>query len=190
MDKRMMNKKGQVAIFLFLGLLLIFIGAIVIIVLGFFSTNLNSALDIDVDLGQVNLKTLNAQTIGQFNLMVVNHADFWGLAIIFGMILGLFGGAYFTRNSSPKVGIILDIFIIVLVFLFSLYIRAIYSSVVTALSSAGQTFAIEHLIGTNFFILNLPIFVAIIGVIAMVIFHSSIPKKVEELNTVPEITTG
>ena len=190
MDKRMMNKRGQIAIFVLVGLLIIFIGAIVLMVLGFFSTNLNSALDIDVDLGQVNLKTINAQTIGQFNLMVTNHADFWGLAIIFGMILGLFGGAYFTRNSSPKIGIILDIFIIVIAFLISLYIRAVYSSVVTALSDAGQTFAIEYMTGTNFFILNLPIFIAIIGVIMMVIFHSSIPKKLEEVNTVPDIVTG
>lgn len=189
MDKRM-NNKGQVTIFVLVGLLIIFLGAILIVVLGFFSTNLNSALDIDVDLGQVNLRTVNAQTIGQFNLMVTNHADFWGICIIFGMILGLFAGAYFTRNTAPRVGIILDLFIILLAFIVSLYMKAIYSDVITTLNRAGQTFALDYMVGTNYFILNLPIFIAIIGVIAMVLFHSSIPRKSEELNVVPEIVTG
>jgi hypothetical protein len=190
MDQRKTNKRGQVTIFLLVGLLIAFIGVLLIIVIGFFSTNLNESLDLDIELGQVNLQEYNALTIGKFNEMVVNNADFWGLSIIFGMVLGLLIGAYFTRNSYPKVGLIIDIGTIFLAFLVSLYLSAVYSDVVIALSSSGQDFAVDHLTKTNFFILNLPIFVTIIGVIMMIVFHGAIPPKPDELNTVPNVVTG
>lgn len=191
MDERKMNKRGQVTIFLLVGLLVVFLGVLILIVLGFFSTNLYSALDKNISLGQVNLQEYNDLTIGKFNTMVVNNADFWGLALIFGMILGLFAGSYFTRNSYPKLGIILDIFVIVCAFLVSLYIKTAYSLVVTSLNSAGQSFAIDSLTGTNFFILHLPLLITIIGVIMMILFHSSMPPKPEEINSGNiSVTTG
>lgn len=182
----MRNNRGQVTMALIVGLIIIFLGALVLIVIGIVSTNINSALDQDVDIGQVNLATVNAQTFGQFNTMVVNNADFWGMGLIIGMILGIWAGAYFTRNSFPTLGIIIDLGFIFLCFLVSLYIRAAYSDVVIALSGAGQSFAVDSLTNTNYFILNLPIFIAIIGVVAMIIFHMKLPPKAEELN----ITTG
>lgn len=189
MDERKMNKRGQITIFILYGLLIVFVGIITLIVIGFFSTNLYSALDKNITLGQVDLQYYNNATIGKFNTMVINNADFWGLALAFGMILGLFAGAYFTRNSSPKIGIIIDIFIIVIAFLVSLYIKTVYSLVVTTLNKAGESFAINYLPGTNFFLLHLPIFITIIGVVMMIIFHSSIPPKPEEINSNTTIVT-
>ena len=189
MDKRI-NKKGQVTLFFLMALVTIFLTLLVIIIIGIVSTNINSALDIDIDLGQVNLQEYNSLTYGKYNEMVVNNADFWGLSLIIGMVLGLWGGAYFTRGRYPKLGVLIDIGIIFIAFLISLYLTSVYSSIVTALSSAGQNFAVEHLTGTNYFMLNLPIFVAIIGVIMMIIFHSSLPPKPEELNTNMDVVTG
>lgn len=185
-----MNNKGQATMFLLVGLLIVFIGVLVLIVIGFFSVNLNNALDQNVSVGQVNLKTVNSQTIGKFNEMVINNADWWGLGLIFGMILGLWAGAYFTRNTFPLLGIFIDIGIIFISFLVSLYLRAIYSDVVISLNGAGQTFAIDYLQKTNFFVLNLPIFIAIIGIVTMVIFHMKIPQKSEELNITAPVVTG
>lgn len=176
-----MNNRGIVNMFLLVGLLIIFMGAIVLIVFGIVSININSALNQNVEIGQVNLATVNAQTIGKFNEMVVNNADFWGLGIIFGTILGLWGGAYFTRNSFPRLGIIIDIGFIFLAFLVSLYFRAIYSETVIALVNAGQTFPTDYLTRTNFIMLNLPIFIAIIGVVSMIIFYMRLPPRAEEL---------
>jgi hypothetical protein len=190
MDERKTNKRGQVAIFLLVGIVIAFMGVLLIIIIGFFSTHLDSALAIDTNIGQVNLKNISAQTIGKYNEMVVNNADWWGLAVIFGMILGLFGGAYFSRNQWPKIGLLIDIGAILMAFFVSLYLRAAYSSIVIAMSSAGEDFAITYLPNTNFFILNLPIFVAIIGTIMFILFHSGIPNKPDELNVVPSVVTG
>ena len=193
MDERsitMNNKRGQTTFPLIYGILVMFLSILGIIIVGIVVYNINSGLDLDVNVGQVNLRTVNAQTIGQLNFAVAQNADWWGIALIFGLILGLFLSSYFTRGSYPKVGVIVDIGVIFSVFILSLYLRAIYSDVVTALNSAGQNFAVVYLTNTNYFILNLPIFVVVIGAIMMILFHSGIPPKSEELNIFPQVVTG
>ena len=187
MDEGMINKKGMSTIFMLYGFLILIIFVIFLIVLGAFSVNVNDALNQNIMVGQVNLSSASADTFGKFNTMVLNSADWWGTAIIFGMVLGLFLTAYFTRNTFPKISIILDIFIIFVAFIFSLYLSAIYSSIVTALTSAGETFAESYLPKTSFFILNLPLFTVIIGVVMMILFHSSIPRKSEEQSRISNI---
>lgn len=186
----MRNKKGQTTIFLLAGILIVFLGVLFLIVFGIFSTNLNEALSQNISVGQVNLKTVSDQTIGKFNTMVINNADWWGTGIIFGMVLALFLISYFSRGSFPKIAIILDISFIFVAFIFSLYLSAAYNQVVVALTSAGQTFAEVNLPNTSFFILNLPLFVAVIGVVMMILFHSSIPRKSEETTLITNIPTS
>jgi hypothetical protein len=185
-DERM-NKKGISTMFLLYGIIFIFFGVVLLIVFGTVITNMNTALDQNVTIGQVNLKTINEGTFGQFNTMVVNNADWWGTALIFGMVLALFLVSYFTRNSFPKIGIIFDMFLIFATFILSLYLSAAYSTLVTALTSAGQTFAEVNLTNTSFFILNLPLFTAVIGVVMMVLFHSGIPRRPEESRIISKI---
>ena len=184
----MINKKGGITIFILYGFLILFLAIIVLIIQGIISVNINEALSQNVSIGNVNLKTISDDTFGKYNTMVLNNADWWGTAIIFGMVLGLFLAAYFTRNTLPKISILLDIFFIYIAFIFSLYLSAAYSQIVTALTSAGETFAEEFLPNTSFFILNLPLFTVVIGVIMMIIFHSSIPRKAEE-TTISNIVT-
>lgn len=185
----MMNKKGAITIFMLYGFIILFLGVIFIIVLGIVTVNMNEALSQNLTIGQVNLKTVSDDTFGKFNTMVINNADWWGTAIIFGMVMGLFLSSYFIRSALPKITIILDIFFIFVAFIFSLYLSAIYSTLVTALTSAGQTFAEVSLSKTSFFILNLPIFTVVIGVVMMILFHSGIPRKSEEVNRISNIVT-
>ena len=178
------DRRGLSTVFILLGIFIAFSSVIFLIVIGTFSVHMNEALDQNVTIGQVNLKTLNDQTFGQFNTMVINNADWWGLSIIFGMILGLFLTSYFARNKFPKITMILDLFFIFAAFLISLYLSSIYATIVNALNSAGENFAIVSLPKTSYFILNLPLFVVIIGVVMMILFHSSIPRKQEEINNI------
>ncbi len=176
----MINKRGQSTISMIVLVVVLFLFTILLLVGGLVTTRINAALDMDVDMGQVNLKEVNANTFGKFNEMFINNADWWGISLIFGMILGLFLSSYMMRNRFPKWGIILDIFIILFVFLVSLYISSTYQTLLDALASAGITFLEDYAAKTSMFVLNLPIFVVVIGVIMMILFHSSIPKKTEE----------
>ncbi len=180
MISKIKNKKGQSTIFMIVLLVVLFLSTILLLVGGLVTTEMNKALDIDVDMGQVNLREVNANTFGKFNEMVVNNADWWGISLIFGMVLVLFLSSYMLRGRMPKWGLILDIFIIMFVFFISLYISSIYQTLLDSLASANITFLEDHVTRTSMFVLNLPIFIVIIGVIMMILFHSSIPKRNEE----------
>lgn len=176
----MRNKRGQSTILLVILLVSLFLAAILLLVGGLVTTQINSALDIDVDMGQVNLRDVNALTFGKFNEMVINNADWWGISLIFGMVFGLFLSSYILRGRMPKWGLILDIFIIMFVFFISLYISSVYGTLLDSLASADITFLEDHVTKFSMFVLNLPIFVVVIGVIMMILFHSSIPRRTEE----------
>jgi hypothetical protein len=175
-----MHSKGQMTIFIAIFFLALLFGAILLVTGGMVVTKINNALDLDIDLGQVNLKDTNEETFGKVEEMYTNNADFWGMSLIIGLILGLFGASYFTRNTFPKWGIVLDIFILVAFFIFALYMSSTYQTTLDALASAEETFLEDETPKFSMFLLNLPVFVVIIGVVAMVLFHSSIPRKQEE----------
>ena len=174
------NKKGQMTLMMVFLVLILFMGLIALFALGIAVTKMNEALSIDVEVGQVNFGEVNAVTFGKFNEMVVTNADWWGISLIFGMIFGLFLSAYFLRGTFPKWGIILDMFIILFIFLVSLYFSSAFQTLLDALAGAGETFLEDHVAKASMFMLNLPVFVVIIGVIMMILFHSSIPKRTEE----------
>ena len=174
------NKKGQSTIFMILLLVALFLMLILLFVGGVVTSKINTALDKNISLGNVNLATENAKTFGKFNEMFVVNADWWGMSLIFGMVLGLFLSAYFMRGLLPKWGIIIDIFIILTMFIAALYISSSYSLLLEEFAAIDETFLEDYATKTSMFMINLPIFVVIIGVVMMILFHSSIPKRTEE----------
>jgi hypothetical protein len=175
------NKRGQMSIFIFIMFFALLAFAIFALVGGIALVKVNTALSQDVDIGNVNLKNITSDTFGKYTTMYLNNADWWGICTIAGLILGLFLSAYMMRNNYPKWGIILDIFIILVLFIFSLYLSASYQTIIDALASANETFLEDYIPRTSLFILNLPIFTVIIGSIMMVLFHSTIPRRTEEI---------
>ena len=176
----MKDKRGQMSLFsifliffLLFYCILVFVGGIVVV-------NINEALNQDIDIGQVNLQTINSQTFGKFATMFLSNADWWGISLIFGTIFGIFLASYMMRGTVAKWGIILDIFVILAMFIVSLYVSATYSTLLDALAGAGQTFLEDYTPKTSLFLLNLPIYIVIVGVISMVLFHSTIPRRQEE----------
>lgn len=175
-----MYKGGQITIFMTLLLVGLFFALIFILVGGIATVEINNALNKSLVVGQVNMQNISSDTIGQFTVMYLNNADWWGISAIFGMVIGLFLSAYFTRNTFPKWGLVLDIFIIIFIFIISLYLSSAYGAMLDALSDTGQDFLEVYVSRSSMFMLNLPIFVVIIGAISMILFHSSIPKRTEE----------
>ena len=176
----MKYKKGQSTLMMIVMLVFLFFAAILFLVGGITVVKINNALSLDIDLGQVNLAEVNAQTFGKYTEMFLVNADWWGISLIFGMIIGLFLSSYMLRGTFPKWGIVLDIFIILFIFLASLYISSTYQVLLDAMATAGETFLEDFTPKTSMFILNLPVFSVIIGVIMMILFHSRIPKRTED----------
>jgi len=174
------NKRGQFTAGLFFLIFIAIFGVLFIAIGGMVVVHLNNILSQDLQMGQVNLQDLNEETFGVYYTTYINNADWWSMSLIFGMILGLFISAYIIRGKFPKFGIILDILIIVSAFIVSLSISSTFQIIMDALASAGETFLESYSPLSSMFILNLPVFIVIIGVIIMILFHSSIPKRVEE----------
>lgn len=176
------NKRGQLTWLILPVLIVLFIAMIGFLVVGIVSSKINDTLNQDIQLGAVNLAEVNAQTFGMFNYMLMRHADWMGVCVIFGLILGLFLSAYITRNRFPKWGLILDIFLIFAIYILALYLKSTYQLILDSFSGIGESFLENSMPKSSMFMLNLPIFTVIIGAIMMILFHSSIPKKEEEAN--------
>ncbi len=175
------NKKAQTTMFLFFGIILLLVVIFFLLVMGIMTSKINDALSQDIDIGSVNLATLNEQTFGMYNSMILNNADFMGVCAIFGMVLGLFLSSFFVRGRFPKWGIILDLFMIIAIFIFSIYLSQTYQHLLDALAGASEPFLEDYMPKTSMFMLNLPIYVVIIASVMMILFHSSIPRRKGEM---------
>ena len=175
------NKKGQMTIWMFLLIIGVFIFAILIFIGGLTIIKIDESLDQDIQIGQVNLQDVNDDTFGIYSDTFVNSADWWGISVIFGMVLGLFLSSFILRGRLPKWAVVLDIFIILAAFLVSLYISSAYSTLLEALAAAGEPFLETVTPKTSMFIVNLPVFTVIIGVVMMMLFHASFPKREDDL---------
>lgn len=176
----MKNKRGQTTLMIMILILGLMLTLIMLFVGGVLAVRINSFLDQDIQIGQVNLQTVNAQQFGKFATMYIQSADWWGLCVIIGMVLGLFLSAYFMRGRFPKWAIVLDLFIIISMFFVAQYFAASYNTLLNALSGAGETFLEDYVPKTSSFMVNLHIYTVIIGAIMMFLFHSGIPKTEEE----------
>lgn len=169
------DKRGLQVMPMFLFFFAIFF---IILVLGIFLlvfNQTNTQLDRDIQVGGVNLQTVNAQTFGAVNNAFVNSADFIGYILIFGLILAMFLNAYLTRNKHPQMFLIVDILLLIFAYILSVYISSTYETLIN--STAYLNVYINNLPRSSTFILNLPKFVGIIGAVIMILSYAGFPKK-------------
>ena len=173
-----MNKKGQVyQIFLFIfGALLIaiFLG---LAVFGF--NEVTQVLRIDVDIGQVNLKNVTDTTLGQLNTGILNNADTIGIILLLGLSVFMIVNAYFVGRDFPKLFIVVDIFLLILFFIPSVYISQVYELFINATPLFEDTF-IDTIPKVSKFILNLPWIVGTVGALIMIVSYSGIRRDKRE----------
>jgi hypothetical protein len=139
---------------------------------------LTKGLMVNESLGQVNLYDVASSTFGVVDTSILNSLDFLGLALIFGCIIGLFLSAYWLSGTSPKLLLIVDLIILVLAFILAVYISNTYNTFLTGVSDLG--IYAEYMPNSSKFLLNLPLFVGIIGAITLILYYSGIPKARED----------
>lgn len=177
-----MNKKGvqgPVTIQMFLYVL---VTLFVVIFLGIYlyAFNLiNDNLGIDVEVGNVNLQNVTADTFGQINSAFTTNADILGIVILLIMSVAMMLNGFFLGRDNSKLWIVGDIFIIVFVFILAVYVAQIYDTFLTGIASipALESVYIDDLSKSSKFILNLPIYVATIGALIMIISYSQLNSK-------------
>jgi len=178
------NKKGNVPM-LMVGLIVLgIIAFIFIIAYSMFISSMNTvntALmgDGNEMVGSVNLSESTENTFGKFNTGLQNSANLIGLVVIFGLFIGLLLSAYFRRSESKIIFISLDIFLIVIAYIFSTYISNIYEQSILTIADIGADIT-TYMPGASQFLLKLPVVVLILGVLILIISHSAIPSSRED----------
>jgi len=171
----MKNKKGTSLI---LGLVIVFASLLMAIFLGItvYSFNLvNTILSEDVDIGQVNLKTVSEATFGQINSGLVGNADTIGIIILLGMCLMMIINGYYIGSKNPKMFFVIDVFLLALFFIPSIYVSQIYEIFINS-STVFQSTFIDTIPNVSKFVLNLPKIIASVGIITMILSYAGIRK--------------
>lgn len=159
----------------------IVVGFIMIVVIGLFAYAFNLITDAvgqDVLVGQVNLSNATDLTIGKINDAILDKLNLIGMMILFGMILGMVVNAYFNRSKYPKLFFVLDIIILILAYIISTYVSNAYEIIIT--TDPFQSIFQTNLSSASTFLLRLPIYSVIIGIIIMIISYSDIPRSVRD----------
>lgn len=175
----MQNKKGSAVIW---GFVIIFAALLVAIFLGvivYVFSQINSVLSEDVDIGQVNLKNVTATTFGQISSGMVANADTIGVILLFGMCLLMILNGFFFGSKSIKLFFIVDIFLLALFFIPAVYVSQVYETFINSATVLQSTF-INTIPKTSKFMLNLPVIVGTVGVLAMILSYIGIKKDDDE----------
>lgn len=183
----MKNKRGMTTLQIFFFIFACFFG-IVFLGLAIWSFSLvHNVLGIDVMVGQVNLGNATNSTFGQIATAFSDNGDALGIVFMLGMVILMIVNGFFLGSKYPRLFIILDIFILVFAFILAVYISQTYNTLIN--SSAFFSFYADDLPKSSTFLLNLPIFVSIIGVLIMIVSYAGIKKdpNVEQYGETPTV---
>ena len=174
----MKNKHGafsDIFLFMILAFVLIFICAIMIYIANTTTDKLHETMD-GMDLGDGsgnNVSQVIDNTVGATALTF--KALYWISAfIIFGMILGIFIGSYLV--TTKPVFFIPYIFIVIIAIIVSVPLSNAYE---TLSNNAELSSTFAGFTASNFIMLNLPIWITIIGFTGGIIMFARMGRKEE-----------
>jgi len=178
MKSLLRNKKGGLTdlfIFMVVGIIIIFISGIFIYMGGKASDQLHETMDgMDLPSGQNTTQVLN-DTFDQ--VPATYNALYWiSLFLIVGMIISIFIGSYLV--TTKPVFFVPYIFITIIATIVSVGLSNAYESVIEN-TTVASTFA--GFTGSNFIMLNLPMWIAIIGIVGGIIMFVRMGSKDDEI---------
>lgn len=171
----MKNKKGSSVVW---GFVIIFIALLASIFLGItvYSFNLaTQTLGQDVEIGQVNLKEVVNNSLGQINTGMLDNADTIGIIFLFGMCLLMILNGYYLGSENPKLFFVVDMFLLALFFIPSIYVSQMYEIFINS-STVFQSTYIDVIPKVSKFMLNLPVIIGTVGVLTMILSYTAIRK--------------
>jgi hypothetical protein len=174
----MKNKRGITYNIFYIIALMIF-GVILLGILGFIFHSIRGALNQNEMIGQVNLSNVSESTFGVFDDALNNNLDLYGLLLIFGMIGGLLTASFVMRGKWNKLLIVVDLILMIAVYIMAVVISNSYETLLIASNGVISQFE-GSMPKTSNFLLHLPRYCVIIGVVCMILFYSSIPRREDE----------
>jgi len=171
------NKKGgfsDLYVFMVLALAIVFICGIFIFIGGKAYTTISQTLG-NKTIGAGNTTTIIDNTIGKVNQSY--QALYWiAVFLIIGMILSIFIGSYLV--TTKPIFFIPYIFIVIIAVIVAVGISNGYEQVINN-PALASTFA--GFVGANFIMLQLPIWIAVIGIVGGIIMFVRMGSKERDI---------
>jgi len=173
-----MSKRGAFAdlfIFMILAFVLIFICVVMIYIANTTTSKLHETMD-DMDLSDGsgnNVSVVIDYTVGA-TALTFKSLQWISAFIIFGMILGIFIGSYLV--TTKPVFFIPYIFIVIIAIIVSVPLSNSYE---TLSNNADLSSTFAGFTASNFIMLNLPIWITIIGFVGGIIMFARMGRKEE-----------
>lgn len=172
----MHNKKGQSIVQLF-----IFVAIVMVIVLFFavwlfgFNTLTETLDEIELPTGTgINFSEITRDTIDHVNTGM-GFLRTIAVLMIFGFAISILLSS-FLEKTHPGLGFVIHIFVTALAIPFAVVVSNAYEDLLAdaVIGPTLQTFT-----GANFIVLNLPLWVVVIGIAGIILLMSGIPKDRE-----------
>ena len=100
------------------------------------------------------------------------------IVILSGMIVLMIMNGYFLGSKYPKLFWLVDVFLLVLFFIPSIYISQIYDTFINSSTVFTDTF-INIIPKVSKFMLNLPIIISTAGILTMIVTYAGLRKESE-----------
>ena len=174
----LMNKRGSmVDLFLFMifALAIVFICGVFIFIGGKATAEIHEKLDGTDYAGNENVTEIVDDTFGHVNQAY--QSLYWiSIMLIVGMVISIFIGSYLV--TTKPIFFIPYAFIVIIAVVVSVGISNAYEMVI-ADPTMSSTFA--GFIGANFILLNLPIWIAVIGIVGGIIMFVRMGSKEDQM---------
>ena len=171
----MQDKRGGFAdlfIFMIFAFILVVVIGFLLYVFGQAEDGLHDAMD-DMTFGDANTTQVINDTVGATTISF--QALYWlSVLIIFGMILGIFIGSYMV--TTKPVFFIPYLFIWIIAIIVSVPLSNAYETL-SADPNLASTYA--NFVGSNFILNNLPMIIAIVGLVGAIIMFTRMGRKEE-----------
>jgi hypothetical protein len=152
---------------------------ILIGVYGIIFLYVDTYLSQEVYIGPTNLSQVNADTLGQISDAYISKMDYLGYIIIFALIMGMLINAYYTRNKYPLLMLLIDILLLIFAFIVAVYVSNMYYLLIN--STEFLNVYINNMPKSSAFLLHLPIYCSVIGVLMMILSYIPFPRNANEL---------
>ena len=154
-------------------LIVSFVAVLVLGVLVYLFGQVNDTLSAIPTTNQINISKAAGETIGAVNANIGMYRLI-ALALIFGFFLSIIISNFLVK-SHPAF-FILHILITIIAVILAAYVSNAYNDQILPNATIGST--LQGWSGVNFIMTNLPMFVAIVGIIGGIFLYSGIPRDV------------
>lgn len=173
MDKRGMGLLPIMA-FVFLCFFAVLFLGVFLYGLGLFDDSMQG---LNILINGQNFTQIYQQTTGQGVDAIFAVADTAAIALLFGMIIVMMAVGYFWGDETKKLWILADIFIIIVVFVISVYLQIYFTTFINSSVFAASEVFTADLEMSSTFMAKLPFIVPIAGVLIMIATYGLSRRK-------------